>query len=210
MIDADLLHHCVDPRLKGEIAQRFVSEMNAADPFAVRIYQGNKRVLTPPPSTAERAVDIARQWVGRADVRIGVTQYPAGLGLSEPSEITADLFDPCENLSFGTALFGKVLRIVEEVGEVPEASIFDAAIRAYFSGTFEGIQVFNTDDPDSAASIDPTTAEIKPGDAFSIDPNGASDDEPLSEGQLSESRDPANAEIRIDLSRITSGSQRVD
>ena len=73
--------------------------------------------------SAEQAVETTRQWVGKANVRVGLTQYPAGLGVSDPSEIGMELSDTCDNLRLGTELFGKVLRIVSERDEGSEAHV---------------------------------------------------------------------------------------
>lgn len=123
MIDVALIQQCADPRLEVSVVQQFVAEMNAPDHLTIRVLQGDKMVLVPAPKSAEQAVETTRQWVGKANVRVGLTQYPAGLGVSDPSEIGMELSDTCDNLRLGTELFGKVLRIVSERHEGSEAHV---------------------------------------------------------------------------------------
>tara|TARA_R100001129_G_scaffold159527_3_gene123731 strand:+ start:9680 stop:10099 length:420 start_codon:yes stop_codon:yes gene_type:complete len=138
MIDVDLIQQCADPRLEVAIVQLFVAAMNAPDHLAIRVFQGDKMILVPAPKSAEEAVETTRQWVGKANVRVGLTQYPAGLAVTDPSEIGLELFDTCENLRLGTELFGKVLRIVGERHEEAVVSGLGMAVKAYFTGWFEG------------------------------------------------------------------------
>jgi len=112
MIDAELIQQCADPRLNVEIVQQFVEQIGAADHLTITVKQGERVILVPKPETVEQAIATTREWVGQATVRVGLTQYPAGLGLTDPSEIGYELFDNCDNLRMGTELFGKVYRIV--------------------------------------------------------------------------------------------------
>ena len=178
MIDVDLIQQCADPRLEVAIVQQFVAEMNAPDHLAIRVFQGEKMILVPAPKSAEEAVATIRQWVGKANVRVGLTQFPAGLGVSDPSEIGLELFDTCENLRLGTELFGKVLRIVGERHEEGEAPRFQTAVQAYFTGWFAGEQVFYAEEPESTRPSEavPAQADVSPADAESdsavpADPN---------------------------------------
>ncbi len=135
MIDIDLIQQCADPRLEIAVVQQFVAEISAPDHLAIRVFQGDKMILVPAPKSAEQVVKTTRQWVGKANVRVGLTQFPAGLGATDPSEIGLELFDTCENLRLGTELFGKVFRIVgdrERGGD--DASEFQTAVQAYFTG----------------------------------------------------------------------------
>ena len=148
MIDVDLIQQCADPRLEVAIVQQSVAEMNAPDHLTIREFHGEKMFLVPAPKSAEQAVETTRRWVDQANVRVGLTQYPAGLGVSDTSEIGLELFDTCENLRLGTELFGNVLRIVGERDEEGEASGFETAVQEYFTGWFAGEQVFYAEEPD--------------------------------------------------------------
>ncbi|MCP1201009.1 conjugal transfer protein TraH [Notoacmeibacter sp. MSK16QG-6] len=189
MIDVDLIQQCADPRLEVAIVQQFVVEMNAPDHLTIRVFQGEKMILVPAPKSAEEAVETTRQWVGKANVRVGLTQYPAGLGIADAAEIGLELFDTCENLRLGTELFGKVLRIVGERDEEGEASQFEMAVKAYFTGWFEGEQVFYADEPDKAHF-----AVSRPADM------GLPQSESMTEQIPIDSSDPNAAGIRVDLS----------
>ncbi|WP_346658323.1 hypothetical protein [Bradyrhizobium sp. 156] len=70
-------------------------------------------------------------------------QYPAGLGVKDPSEMSPDLFDACRNIRTGTALFGKVWRIVwkwygNPTDDSVRSQVFDDAVEAWKRGQFEG------------------------------------------------------------------------
>lgn len=73
---------------------------------------------------------LIRQHVGKAVVRVGVTQYPAGLGVTNASELKLDLVDACANVRMGTKLFGKVYRIVTKWYGNPVHEAFDDATLA--------------------------------------------------------------------------------
>ena len=111
-IDADLIAKCADPSLKPAIIEQFIKAAGSPDPLAVVVRSGDRLILVPPVKTPDEALALARSHVGRAVVRVGITQFPAGVGIKEPSELTTDLFDPCKNVQTGTALFAKVWRIV--------------------------------------------------------------------------------------------------
>ncbi|RXL54503.1 conjugal transfer protein TraH, partial [Citrobacter sp. AAK_AS5] len=77
---------------------------------------------------------LMRRYVGQAVVRVGVTQYPAGVGVTDVAQLSADLLDSCKNIRIGTALFGKVYRIVVKwYGAEPDEA-FDDAILAWRTG----------------------------------------------------------------------------
>ena len=116
---------------------------------------------------------------------MGLTQYPAGLGVTDPSDIGLELFDTCENLRLGTELFGKVLRIVGQGREEDEASDFQTAVKAYFTGWFAGEQVFYAEEPESTRPSVPAQADVSPADA---------------KRDSAVPADPNLAGIRIDLS----------
>ncbi len=206
MVDAALVHACVDPALKPALVEKFLEKVGTNDPLAVSIRAGNRVILVPPAKTSDEALTLVRRWVGEAEVRVGVTRYPAGVGVKDPSEIGVDLFEPCANLRVGTALFGKVWRIVVKWygAAVPEA--FDDAISAWRTGTFEGKAVFLEPDP---GELDVTSRDLKPsaGGEEGRPPSGETSQHAKTrgEGRPAEPRrldeDPRRAEMRINLTR---------
>ena len=197
-IDADLIRSCADPGLEPAIVEKFIKAAGSYDPLAVTVRSGNRIVLVPPAKTPDEALALVRKHVGQAVVRVGVTQYPAGLGIKDPSELSPDLFDPCKNIRMGTALFAKVWRIVwkwygnpTDEGVMPQ--VFDDAIDAWKRGQFEGTAVFTAPDPGgpTASFPKPATKDV-PSDAQPPAPQ--SPDPGLG--------DPNKASIRIDLSGI--------
>ncbi|MFC3722027.1 TraH family protein [Neoaquamicrobium sediminum] len=203
MFDAALIQQCADPSLPPAIVERFITEVGVPDPLAVDVRVGNRVVLIPPVRTRDEAMAVVRQYVGRAIVRVGVTQYPAGVGIADASELFDDLVDACANISMGTALFGKVYRIVTRwYGAEPDEA-FEDAVLAWRSGFFEGRAVFHESDPGASRSrpmqppgyVDQDDATLGThGDIARRQPMAHHDDE-----------DPDKAGIRIDLSRIGSG-----
>mgnify|MGYP000977378317 FL=1 len=207
MVDTALIGECADPTLKPAIVEKFTEQVGTNDPLAVSIRAGNRVILVPPPKTPDEALALVRRWVGEAEVRVGVTRYPAGVGVKAPSEIGVDLFEPCANLRLGTALFGKVWRIVVKWygAAVPEA--FDDAILAWRTGTFEGKAVFLEPDP---GPLDAKGRDRKPsaGDEEERPPSGEPPPrtETRGDGRPTEPRppdvDPRRAEMRIDLTGV--------
>jgi hypothetical protein len=200
MIDAELIQQCADPRLNVEIVQQFVEEIGAADHLTITVKQGERVILVPKPENLEQAIATTREWVGQASVRVGLTQFPAGLGITDPAQIGHELFDNCENLRMGTELFGKVYRIVTQWYGAPAEPAFDDAIWAYGTGWFEGQQIFYADDPTDTDAATParSTKDVIVGQSSAIDPT---DDGGPSEAPSSD-QDPNRASIRIDLSGI--------
>jgi hypothetical protein len=197
-IDADLIRSCADPGLEPAIVEKFIKVAGSSDPLTITVRSGKRVVLVPPAKTPDEALTLIRQHVGQTVVRVGVTQYPAGLGIKDPSELSPDLFDPCKNIRIGTALFAKVWRIVwrwygnpREEGIMPQ--IFDDAVEAWQRGQFEGIAVFSAPDPGGSALIPqkPVAKDVpldaQPPALQSSDPGAG---------------DPNKASIRIDLSGI--------
>lgn len=162
MIDAALIQQCADPALKPAIVERFIAEAGSADPLAVTVTWGNRLVLLPKPTTADEAIVLIREHVGRAVVRVGITQYPAGLGVSDISELDADLVDACANIRIGTTLFGKVYRIVTKWYGNAADEAFDDAVHAWKTGSFEGKAVFSEPDPGEMGLAEPKQAPIEP------------------------------------------------
>ena len=149
MIDAALIQKCADPRLKPAIVEAFIKQAGSEDPLSVTVRSGDRVFLIPKPKTKAQALETARQYIGNAVVRAGITQYPAGLGVSDPSQMSADLFDPCRNIKMGTALFAKVYRITAQwyKASQPPKEAFDDAIYAWGTGYFDGKYVFGEPDP---------------------------------------------------------------
>lgn len=206
MVDAALIQQCADPALKPSIVQMFIERAGSQDPFAVRVRSGNRIVLMPKPATSGEAMELIRQHVGRNIVRVGVTQYPAGLGIMEAGALRPDLVDPCENLRMGTALFAKVYRIVMKWYGDPTAKevlpqVFDDAIIAWQTGYFEGMAVFRAPDPGEVKAPEPGWDEPTI-DAIeeSADSAGEEVSDPVTNG--ARSGDPNKAGIRVDLSEI--------
>lgn len=199
-MDAAFLKECADPSLKPAIVEQFVAAVGPGDPLAVTVKAGGRLILVPKPKTPDEAMEIIRQYVGQAVVRVGLTQFPAGVGVKDASELKPDLIEPCENLRMGTKMFSKITRIVAKWYGNPTSSevfpqIFEDAVYAWNSGQFEGQSVFQAEDP-GGTIVDrrqaaPDTAD-EPADATP----SQSEAEPLDEKEV------GTAGIRVDLSRI--------
>lgn len=195
--DADFLRTCADSSLKPAIVEQFVKQAGSPDPLAVTVRSGKRVILVPPVKTPEQALAVIREHVGKAVVRVGVTQYPAGIGVRDVSELTPALVDPCENIRMGTALFGKVWRIVLKWYGNPTAEevmpqVLDDALDAWKTGKFEGTAVFSAPDPG-----EPKVVERKHDDP----PQPAPEAERPPDGEAPVG-DPNKAAIRVDLSGI--------
>ncbi len=204
MVDAALIKECSDPGLKPAIVEQFIERAGAPDPLAVTVRSGNRIILVPRPKTAEEALALIRDNLGRNTVRVGITQYPAGLGILEAGQMKPDLVDACGNIRIGTALFAKVYRIVTKwYGNPTERQVLpqvlDDAIIAWQTGYFEGTAVFRTEDNGATeeSGVD-SAAEIK---AVSGEDVSIADDQRKASGE-GQRRDPNSADMRIDLSGI--------
>jgi len=203
MVDAALIKECSDPGLKPAIVEQFIERAGSQDPLAVTVRSGNRVVLVPRPKTAEEALVLIRDNLGRNTVRVGITQYPAGLEIVEVGQMKPDLIDACDNIRMGTALFAKVYRIVTKwYGNPTERQVlpqvFDDAIIAWQTGYFEGTAVFRAEDPGQAKLADPVPE--RKGDSTS---ERAEDGVTEDSGSAQEiATDPNKAGIRIDLSGI--------
>ncbi|RWX81454.1 conjugal transfer protein TraH [Neorhizobium lilium] len=204
MIDAVLIQQCADKALKPEIVEMFIERAGSQDPLAITVRSGNRIVLVPKPTTPDEAVALIRDNLGRNTVRVGITQYPAGLGIIEAGQLKPDLVDACENIRMGTAMFGKVYRIVTKWYGRPTAKdvlpqIFDDAIIAWQTGYFDGTAVFRAADPDVTNPTRP--ADVETGNKG---PRGE-EDPPANSATLAVDQpvdDPNKASIRVDLSGI--------
>lgn len=203
MIDAALIEKCADPSLTVTIVEQFVATAGSDDPLAISIKSGGRLVLIPKPVDGSTAVEAIRDYVGQASVRVGITQFPAGIGISDTSQLDPEMFDACANLRMGTKLFAKVARIVTKwygrpTNEEVMPQMVEDAIYAWRTGVFEGTRVFQDEDPggptfiesNSRKSSDPVKAEDLSSSASPID------------GGQPEEKDAGQAGIRVDLSRI--------
>lgn len=197
-IDADLIQKCADPSLKPGIIENFIQAAGSPDPLAVVVRSGDRLILVPPAKTPDEALQLVRTHVGRAVVRVGITQYPAGVGIKDPSEVSADLFDTCKNIKVGTAMFGKVWRIVwtwygRPTSEEVMPQVLDDALDAWKRGQFEGTSVFTAPDPGGSAPAEAKAADAK------MEPVKEA---PSTKPQEVTTGDPNKSSIRIDLSGI--------
>jgi hypothetical protein len=195
MIDAALIQKCADPALKPAIVERFIAEAGSPDPLTITVRSGDRVVLVPKPSTADDTMAVMRQYVGKAVVRVGITQYPAGFGISDPSELKPDLVDACENIRMGSALFGKVYRIVTKWYGNAVDEAFDDAIYAWRTGYFEGKAVFSEPDPGDVKFATPAPSDVAAVDQLDPPPTAPASDQAVD-------ANPNSAGIRIDLSAI--------
>lgn len=223
MIDAAFIKQCADPKLSVEIVQQFVQEIGVTDPLQVTVKSGNRTFAVPKSKTAEEARDLTKQYLGQAVVRVGLTQYPAGFGIQNADELSMNLFDSCENLRMGTALFSKVYRIVTKWYGNPRPEAFEDAMLSYASGYFEGQNVFKAEDPGDVQVWKPGPAEqlaaaqgrlggddtpVSPGDLVSDVMAAAPEDgdQVRAEREPSEfpsqKQNPSRASMRINLTGI--------
>ncbi|OOO33528.1 UNVERIFIED_ORG: conjugal transfer protein TraH [Rhizobium sophorae] len=206
MVDAALIQQCADPGLKPAIVKQFIERAGAQDPLAVTVRSGNRVVLVPKPTRSDEAMELIRQNIGRNTLRVGITQYPAGLGIMEAGELKPEIVDACANLKMGTALFAKVYRIVTKRYGNPTnkevlPQVFDDAIIAWQTGYFEGMAVFRTPDPGGVEVADPIgVAPVK--DAGERSEETIDDDLSGPADDAARSGDPNKAGIRVDLSGI--------
>lgn len=198
MLDAAFIEKCADPSLEPVIVEQFVQGVGSPDPHAVTVKSGGRLILVPKAKTPDEAIEIIRQHVGRAVVRVGLTQFPAGVGIKDASELKPDLVDACENLKMGTKMFAKILRIVAKWYGNPAKhvfpQIFEDAVHAWKTGEFEGISVFQAQDPGGAVELQ------RQSEVNSVNEEGAA--VTASDKQTETNDDVDRAGIRIDLSRI--------
>lgn len=202
MLDAALIGKCADPSLTPAIVEQFVQVAGSPDPLTITVKSGGRLILIPKANTSDEAMDIIRQQVGKAVVRVGLTQYPAGVGVKDPSEIKPDLVDACENLRAGTKMFAKILRIVAKWYGNPTNKdvfphIFDDAVHAWKTGEFEGVGVFQVPDPGGDVEIGDAKVHQE-----GVKETPVNEDAKLTTGPSQENADAGEAEMRIDLSRI--------
>lgn len=207
MIDAATIHQCADPGLKPAIVEKFIKAVGSPDPLAVTIRAGSRAILVSPPKRPDEAMELIRRYLGQAMIRVGVTQYPAGFGILDAGELKPDLVDACVNIKMGTALFGKVYRIVVKWYGTSADQAFSDAIEAWRTGYFDGKYVFDQPDPGGPPARKgvpnnderPVKADGSPKPATSADSGAVSAKVP---------GDPNKADIRIDLTGIGVGKPK--
>ncbi len=195
--DADLLRTCSDPSLKPAIVEQFVKEAGSLDPLAITVRSGGRVILVPTAKTREQALELIREHIGKAVVRVGVTQYPAGLGIRDASDLTPAMVDACENIRMGSALFGKVWRVVLKWYGNPTAEevmpqVLDDALHAWRTGQFEGTAVFNAPDPGEPKAAARRGENVPESAPEAVRPSP----------EVAPVGDPSKAAIRIDVSGI--------
>lgn len=147
MFELAFIEQCADPGIEVSIVERFIATVGTDNPLAISITSGNRVILPEPPTTPEDAMRLIEQFVVQAAVRVGVTRYPAGHGITDVTELDPEMLDACENIRMGTELFGKVFRIVAVSNGSTDGSTFSDAIEAWATGMFEGRYVFGEADP---------------------------------------------------------------
>lgn len=202
MLDALFIQQCADPSLKLAIVKEFIAKAGSPDPLTITVRSGNRVVLVPKPTTPEEAMALVRDNLGRDTVRVGITQYPAGVGLVDAGQLAPDMIGPCENIRMGTALFAKVYRVVFEWYGSPTAKevlpqVLDDAIIAWQTGYFEGVSVFRGDKPK-----EDEPARRAPEPSTGSDDQGTDHRKKDSTGTAEP--DPNKAGIRIDLTGVGS------
>ncbi|NTJ11745.1 TraH family protein [Rhizobium lusitanum] len=201
MVDAALIKECSDPGLKPAIVEQFIAQAGSSDPLAVTVRSGDRVILVPKVKTVDEAMALIGEYVGQAVVRVGITQYPAGLGIKDVSELKPDLVDACKNIRLGTTLFGKVYRIVTKWYGNAVDEAFEDAILSWKSGYFEGTAVFRDPDPGDVklAEAKQDEPDIEPDAHVGAKPE---DEEALGALKANGASDPNRAGMRVDLSGI--------
>lgn len=197
MLDAAFIKECADRSLRPAVVEEFVAAAGSTDPLAVTVKSGGRLVLVPKPKSADEAMAIVRRYMGQAVVRVGLTQFPAGVGVKDAVDLQTDLVEPCENLRKGTAMFAKVLRIVAKWYGNPKneevfPQIFEDAVYAWKTRAFEGVSVFQAEDPEESETI-------RKSELLS---DGDGRDTISSEDTGSDNHPVASATMRVDLSHI--------
>ncbi|MCW0021325.1 TraH family protein [Rhizobium sp. BT-226] len=201
MLDAILIQQCADPSVPPAIIEQFIEVAGSPDPLAVTVKSGGRLILVPKAKTPEEAMETVRVHIGHAVVRVGLTQFPAGVGIKDASELKPTLVDACENLRMGTRMFAKIMRIVARwYGDPKDKSVlpqvFDDAVHAWKTGEFEGTAVFQAPDPGTGWRIGGGSALAEEMQEPESDAQEAPNE------RLDPEADIGQSGIRIDLSRI--------
>lgn len=203
MLEAALIEKCADPSLDLSVVEAFVRAVGNGDPLAVTVKVGRKKIQVEKAETPEQALAIARLYVGQAIVRVGMTSYPAHLGIESGTVLSPTLFDACENLRMGTVMFAKIMRIVaawygRNASKEALPYVLSDSLHAWVSGEFEGKDVFRADDPGGPAAERHAVRSQ----------NRRNSDEPsLPSIDKAQSRDIASADMRINLTTADRASQ---
>ena len=112
MLEVTFIRECADPSLEPPIIEQFIQTVGSTDPLSITVKSAGRLIPVTKPRTAEEAVELVRDNAGTSVVRVGLTQFPAGIGVKVASELKADLVEPCNNVRVGTAMFAKSLHIV--------------------------------------------------------------------------------------------------
>lgn len=184
------------------IVEQFISAVGSDDPLAVTVNADGRLVLIPKPRSPDEAMGVVKDYVGHAIVRVGITQFPADVGVDDASQLQSDMFEACANLRTGTGIFAKVARIVAKWYGRPTnkellPQLVDDTIYAWKTGSFEGDNVFRASDPGGPTFFG-TRSEKR---AEGTDPVAP----PMESEDASQSAEPdkaTEAGMRIDLSRI--------
>ncbi|MEP0232707.1 conjugal transfer protein TraH [Roseibium sp.] len=202
MIEAALIKQCAVPSLKPAIVEEFLAAAGSDDPLNVTVRAGSKTFLVPKAKSPEEAIELVHDYLGKAVVRVGLTQYLLGMDITDKSQVTAGVFDPCNNIKIGTAQFSRVYRIVTQWygSSVPLA--LEDAIKAYQTGYFEGEYVFSVKDPRQSVELsapDPAARQ----EGVPVPKAIGAKSEPRNERrQQLWSQHPNKADIGVDLSVI--------
>lgn len=198
MFELALIQQCADPGVEIAIVERFIAEVGSDNPLAVQITSGNRIILPEAPQTPDAALRLIAHYIGQAVVRVGITQYPAGHGITDASELDRNLVDGCGNIRMGSALFGKVYRIVAHAHGERNAEVFDEALEAWQTGVFEGKYVFGEDDPGPTPTAEEHASQPKSAGEQGQPESWAGD--PAINDEIND--DPYQAGIRVDLSGL--------
>lgn len=207
MFELAFIEQCADPSVEIAIVERFIAEVGTDNPLAITITDGNRLILPEAPRTPEAAMRLIERFVGQAVVRVGVTRYPAGYGISDASELSPDVVDACGNIRLGTELFGKVHRIVAHARGKDDKAVFSEALDAWLTGEFQGSYVFGEPDPNSTSSFQEEFDLGGSSDAVGEVPDLAQSPEGAVVQKV-DSVDPNQAGIRVDLSSIVTVRER--
>ncbi|WP_298966714.1 TraH family protein [uncultured Roseibium sp.] len=202
MIDAALIEQCADPSLTSAIVEEFIAAAGSEDPLNVTVRAGSKTFLVRQAKSPQEAMKLVQDHLGKAVVRVGLTQYPVGIGVTDKSQVTADVFDTCNNIKIGTALFARVYRVVTKWYGTPVQEAFEDAIEAYQTGYFDGEYVFTAKDPGESVELAaPDPAASTEGAPVPEADNAGPDPRNELRQQLW-AQDPNKADIGVDLSGI--------
>ncbi|WP_286145782.1 conjugal transfer protein TraH [Labrenzia sp. CP4] len=156
--------------------------------------------MSPPSGTDP--MKLVQDHLGKAVVRVGITQYPVGIGITDKSQVTADVFDACNNIKIGTALFARVYKIVTKWYGAPVPEAFTDAIEAYQTGYFDGEYVFMAEDTGESVELGVPDRSVSEEGAMETESEIAGSDPKNELRQQLWAQDPNKVDIGVDLSGI--------